>query len=760
MDAEAADWISAGCLSALGKPGPTGAPKRDEEGRLQCRPIAAPETLYALAAKAATIEALPDVKAALAKGKQLGVKVSSACEAIIASIEVVLEDGDEDANDERVCLALQSDATAAFQTVSRAAVLKAVHKYAPRLVPFVRLFYGKDSRLVWGRRGPGNTPYVIIVSSDGVRQGCPLAMLCFCLAYLDALKATQVDHPDVFIPSCADDTTVVGEPAAAAAAFVTLRENMKAIGMAQSAPKCYGFSAQAPASSLDLPAGTTASDNGLVTLGAPHGSPEYMDKYVADKLTRPMAIMRTLPKLNNAYIAFSILRITLLPRARYLLSVLPPGVGQATFTAWDALVKATIAKLLGMDEAPATAFLPFREGGLGLWLTADHHAQTFLRGKDRGLRAAQLHFPELSARLSAARNGDSASATGRALQRARSLLPASVASSAPSFAELSSLDDKKARDAGKEMKLAVADQVAQRARAGLTYKQRLILKLSACPGAAAFLTRIPTFKKDRLTSAEFVAAVCIRLGLPHAQLRGTVGVDHLGREVLRQKGKAVVAHDALKEVYYEISKEAGRTATKEVAGLYGAYPNQAATATKKGENRRVDMLEQDPTTGRSNMTDNFIADGAGSGGAVGAPLKLLQNAEKKKIKKYTDGTGPPGFTFTPLGSGTQCEMTETTLKWLTEAAEAVAKRHSDNDAVVEREKKRIRWRFQQHLGLALMRAQASMIFNYALATTRAQYITALPRGRRAANSRARGHAAGRAGASGGRMPAPRAGHGR
>jgi hypothetical protein len=32
----------------------------------------------------------------------------------------------------------------------------------------------------------------------------------------------------------------------------------------------------------------------------------------------------------------------------------------------------TLAGLLGMDEAPATAFLPFREGGLGLWLTADH----------------------------------------------------------------------------------------------------------------------------------------------------------------------------------------------------------------------------------------------------------------------------------------------------------------------------------------------------------------------------------------------------
>jgi hypothetical protein len=178
---------------------------------------------------------------------------------------------------------------------------------------------------------------------------------------------TQTAHPDVFIPSCADDTTVVGEPAAAAAAFITLRGKMQAVGMAQSVPKCYGFSAQAPASSLALPAGTTASDDGLVTLSAPHGSPEYMNIYVADKLTRPMAIMRTLPKLNDAYIAFSILRITLLPRARYLLSVLPPGVGQATFTAWDALVKTTIAQLLGMDEAPETS------GRRRCWTSAAHH---------------------------------------------------------------------------------------------------------------------------------------------------------------------------------------------------------------------------------------------------------------------------------------------------------------------------------------------------------------------------------------------------
>ena len=69
-----------------------------------------------------------------------------------------------------------------------------------------------------------------------------------------------------------------------------------------------------------------------------------------------------------------------------------------------------------------------------------------------------------------------------------------------------------------------------------------------------------------------------------------------------------------------------------------------------------------------------------------------------------------------LGSGVQGEMSEATLKWL--AAVAVAKRQSDNPTVIEKLVSRIRWRYMQRLGITLMRAQASMLFNYALATTR------------------------------------------
>jgi hypothetical protein len=760
MDDATVDWLSASSLSAIGKPGKDGELKRDSNGRLQCRPIAAPESIYALSAKVLLVEALPDVKDTLAAAKQLGVKVSSACEAIVASIEVFMQDGDDDALEERVCVAIQSDATSAFNTISRAAVVAAVHKYCPRMLPFVRLFYAKDSRLVWGRRGPGATPCFTIMSSDGVRQGCPIAMLLFGLAYMEALNATQEQHPTVFIPSMADDTTVLGAPEEAAAAFVTLRAEMHKLGMGQNESKCYAYSAQQHASTLPLPAGTTPSDNGIISLGAPMGTKPYMDGYVADKLKRPMAIMRALPLIGDPSIAFTILRVSLLPRVRYLLSVIPAGFGEDTFDAWDALVKTTIAKLLDKPTAPDTAFMPFKQGGLGLWLIADRRAEIFLRGKDRGLRAARQHFPELAQRLDAARGGSSVSATGRALQRAREQLPADLLDSLPSLAELSSLDDNEARSAGKKMKEAVVTHAAKRVKQELPFKQKMIVELSARPGTAAFLTLTPTFKRDRLSPAEFRAAVCIRLGLPHDQLNSIcVGDARLARTVIRQKGKASIAHDELEKVYAEISKEAGRKVDTEVRGLFGPYPNQASHAVKKGENRRMDMLEQDSTTGMNNMTDNFITDGAGAGASLANPLKLLLNAEKKKIKKYVDGTGPPGFGFTPLGSGTQCELSEKTFKWLTDAATAVAKRASSDGVADNKVVKRIRWRYMQRLGVTLMRAQAGMIFKYALEATRRKYITTLSGQRRATHSRGAGRAAGRSG-GGGRANGPWAGRGR
>ena len=77
-------------------------------------------------------------------------------------------------------------------------------------------------------------------------------------------------------------------------------------------------------------------------------------------------------------------------------------------------------------------------------------------------------------------------------------------------------------------------------------------------------------------------------------------------------------------------------------------------------------------------------------------------------------------------------MPNDTIKWLTAAALAVAKRQSDDEKLIDYKlKSRTLRRFMQHLGITLMRAQAHMIFKYALANSRSQYITAPPRGVRA-----------------------------
>ena len=560
----------------------------------------------------------------------------------------------------------------------------------------------------------------------------------------------------------ADDTTVIGKPEDAAAAFLTLQSKMKLVNLYQNADKCYAFSAQRDASSLPLPAGTTP-DNGLVQLGAPTGKREFMENYVAKKLKRPMAIMRALQHLQDGAraIGLNILRSSLLPRVRYLLSVVPLGVGQTTFDAWDALVKETAAKLSDEPQTDPMFFVAAKLAGLGLWLIADHRAQIYLRAKDRALRAARKHFPQLSEPLDAARKGDAQSATGRALQAAHALLPATVRLSTPTLAELSSLDDSKARKACADLKAAMAKHVAQLAKAGMSHKRLLILAGSARPGTSAFLTAAPTYKRFYMEDAEFIAALRIRLGLPHAQLRGLPSSgDCLGREVIRAKGKARLPHDALLKLFAGFSKEAGRLVDTEVPGLFGKYPNQADDADKKGEGRRVDMVEHDIATGESTMTDNFITDGAGSGASLTEPLTLLKNAEKKKIKKYVDGTGPQGYKFIPLGVGVQGEMTETTSKWLAATALSAAKRQSDDPVVIGKLRKRIQARFVQQMSVTLMKAQAKMIIDHVVNARRGQYLTAPPRRRRAANGRARGPAAGRFRAGGSRGPAPRAGHGR
>ena len=174
-----------------------------------------PESLYRLVSLCALAEVKKTVTEALARVQQLCVGVSSACEGIAAAVRLYLTeleapDADTEGAAERAWRAVLSvDASNAFNTVSRAAMLEAVLKHVPGLLPFARFSYARDSRLVYVNSAyqgaPGEELSRTFLSRTGVRQGDPLGPALFALAMVEALGRVQAQHPDTDVCAFADD---------------------------------------------------------------------------------------------------------------------------------------------------------------------------------------------------------------------------------------------------------------------------------------------------------------------------------------------------------------------------------------------------------------------------------------------------------------------------------------------------------------------------------------------------------------------------
>ncbi len=196
--------------------------------------------------------------------------------------------------------------------------------------------------------------------------------------------------------------------------------------------------------------------------------------------------------------------------------------------------------------------------------------------------------------------------------------------------ELSSLTDAQARTAGKDLKTAVSKHYKAAALLALDApRERMLMVLSGQKGAGAYLTVAPRFAHLRLSDAEARAAALIRLGMPHACMEAVGGADKLGRHALRKKGAGRNAvHGAQTQCVAGLSRRAGRTATVEVVGLYGPYLGQLSSASKKGENRHMDLVEQNVEACTLDLVDNTIRDGATPSivnGRIGEPAARARN---------------------------------------------------------------------------------------------------------------------------------------
>ena len=97
------------------------------------------------------------------------------------------------------------DGVNAFNSCDRQMFLNELYERQPELSPFFEQWYTGESQL-WFNLNNGSTR--IILSSNGLQQGCPAGSFLFCLGLAPILSRISLAIPDSFIGAIIDDLTV------------------------------------------------------------------------------------------------------------------------------------------------------------------------------------------------------------------------------------------------------------------------------------------------------------------------------------------------------------------------------------------------------------------------------------------------------------------------------------------------------------------------------------------------------------------------
>src|SRR5690554_3446944 len=111
-------------------------------------------------------------------------------------------------------VAISCDLVGAFDNLDRAYLWETIvslaesKRYLRPMLPFIRAAYSKPTRLLLRS---GGTAFVLW-TMKGVRQGCPMSMLLFCLVIQPILELIETLFPGVKVIAYADDIFLIGPP--------------------------------------------------------------------------------------------------------------------------------------------------------------------------------------------------------------------------------------------------------------------------------------------------------------------------------------------------------------------------------------------------------------------------------------------------------------------------------------------------------------------------------------------------------------------
>ena len=267
----------------------------------------------------------------------------------------------------------------------------------------------------------------------------------FSLGFGPALRDLQADlGPGEHALAYLDDAYILASPARAIELYHRLEHYAFArahLRLNPSKTRLWNAAGVAPAGVLELAPGgevwvgnpaLPAAQRGIVALGAPIGTPEFVAAHLCALLARHEGFLNALPGLQDTQVAWLLLSHCAAPRAQYVLRTLPPPLTRAFAARHDAMVSSCLDTILSADAAVglpdlavARAQLPLRHGGLGLRSAARHAPAAYWASWADAIRPVLHRDRDFATTLVAAlQSGESVPASLESLRDARASLAA------------------------------------------------------------------------------------------------------------------------------------------------------------------------------------------------------------------------------------------------------------------------------------------------------------------------------------------------